>query len=259
VTPISATHLVEMLLLPPTGPLLLMVAGITFFQGNRRIRHATVFIGISILFIFSTPFITNILFEGLELKKGQGIAQSVIPPPEAIVVIAGPDAYFNAPEYGTDTAAPGMLMRLRYAAYLQRITGLPIAVIGGDATGRGIAATQYMRAILENEFKIPVKLSNSQSNHTFDNAKYAAEELASEDIQSIYLVTHSWHMRRAKKAFEHAGLYITPASTGYPNHNEFTHGPYSLLPRADSMALNNRLLHEYLGLALSWIFLPQDQ
>ena len=252
-TEIALTRLLEMILLPPGGPLLLVLA--LLIPGTRtRMRTLLLGLGIVTLYLSATPFVTSILTAGLEPNW----APITFPTrPGAIVILGGPDASFDAAEYGGDTAGPMMLSRLRYGAKLHRDTRLPIAVIGGDALGRGSPASLYMKAILENEFKVPVYWQDGRSKHTADNARYAAELLAAHGISHIYLVTHSWHMRRARALFERSGLRVTPAPTAFTTQGPLEQGMLALIPRADAISANNRALHEWIGLAVAWAWQPR--
>ena len=65
----------------------------------------------------------------------------------AIVVLGG-GRYDEAPEYGDDTISLAGLRRVRYAAVLQRRTGLPVLVSGGSV---------YAEPLPESEPEAPVE------------------------------------------------------------------------------------------------------
>ncbi len=253
-TVISFTRLIEILILPPAGPLILFVTALFVRQYWPRLGYGVASFSLCVLYLAATPLVSQGLIRTLE--PDQPLNFETLPQgPAAIVVIAGPDLYPNAPEYGgRDTAGPGMLMRLRYAAQLQQQTGLPLAVIGGDGLGRGTPAAEYMQAILETEFQVPVRWSNGASRHTFDNARYTHAELSESGINQIYLVTHAWHMRRAALAFEATGFEVTPAPTLFVTEGGLDQGLLLLLPRADALVATNWAMHEFIGLALMRIF-----
>lgn len=253
-TAITFTRLIEMLLLPPAGPLLLALGGIGVARYHRRLGYWLAGFSLFTLYLLSTPIASKILVAGLEPQAALTNAQIKDGNAGAIVVIAGPDGYYNAPEYGGDSAGPHMLTRLRYAANLHHQTQLPIAVIGGDGLGRGTPAAQYMEQILRDDFKAEVRWVNGQSRHTFDNARYTREVLAEAGIETAYLVTHAWHMRRAQQAFNAQGLTIIAAPTSFTTYNQLGEGAYAWIPRTQAMELNNRALHEWLGILLARLF-----
>ncbi len=253
-TAITLTRLIEMLVLPPAGPLIFAFIGLLLARSRQRLGYAIIVSSLSVLYLASIPIVSHMLVAGLEPTAPLGKAQLEQREAGAIVVIAGPDGYYNAPEYYGDTAGPHMLTRLRYAAYLYRHTHLPLVVIGGDGLGRGTPAAQYMRHILEHEFQLPVRWSNGQSRHTFDNARYTKAVLEKENIDTVYLVTHAWHMRRARQAFQAQGLTVIAAPTSFVTENQLGEGVYAFIPRAHALDVTNRALHEWLGLVLSGLF-----
>ncbi len=74
-----------------------------------------------------------------------------------------------------------------------------------------------------------------------------SRDLLKSTVQQIYLVTHAWHMPRAKLAFEHAGFIVIPAPTGYIRSFELT--VLDFLPDADALADSSRFVREIIGIA----------
>ncbi|MFC1749903.1 YdcF family protein [Pseudomonadota bacterium] len=253
-TGITLSRLIELLVLPPAGPLLLAVAGLVLLKSRQRLGWWFITVSVAVLYLTATPFVSHMLVAGLESASPLSSEQMAESQAGAIVVIAGPDGYYDAPEYRGDTAGPHMLTRLRYAAHLHHLTQLPILVIGGDGLGRGTPAAHYMKQTLEYDFKATVQWADGQSRHTFDNARYTKEVLDKEGIDTIYLVTHAWHMRRAQQAFQSHGLTVIAAPTSFTTYNQLGKGVYALVPRVQSMELSNRALHEWMGLMLSDLF-----
>jgi uncharacterized SAM-binding protein YcdF (DUF218 family) len=164
---------------------------------------------------------------------------------QAIIVLGG-GKYFSAPEYGgTDTVKSHTLVRLRYAARLHHITGKPILVTGGSPEGSATAEATAMKIVLENEFKSPVRWTEDSSNTTLDNARLSRRLLNTAGVRSIYLVTHAWHMPRAKLAFEHTGFEVIPAPTGFTTGYRLT--VLDFMPSAYALYKSSRFMHEVLG------------
>lgn len=63
-----------------------------------------------------------------------------------------------------------------------------------------------MKKVLEGEFLISPKWVQEQLNTTQESASESAKILKNEGIAIIYIVTHFWHMPRAKRALERQGL-----------------------------------------------------
>jgi len=165
--------------------------------------------------------------------------------PRAIVVL-GAGRYSEAPEYGLkDTVSRLGLVRLRYAAELQRHSGLPILVSGGSPGGEAESEAQLMRDVLVNDFKANVKWIESQSRNTRENAKFSADQLGS--VRHVYLVTHAWHMRRAAKEFESAGIRVTAAPTGFHTISRSARSLTAYLPSSEGMSQTAIALRERIG------------
>jgi len=177
-------------------------------------------------------------------------------PPEAIVVL-GNGRYPEAPEYGLeDTVSARTLERLRYAAFLQRKTGLPILVSGGAPGGEDTAEATHMQAVLSTDFHANVKWVEIESRTTLENARNSQPLLASAKVRHIYLITHAWHMRRAALAFESVGIKVTPAPTGFHTLGRAARAYSAYLPSAQGMYFTSLALRERLGYI--WYGLNED-
>ena len=137
------------------------------------------------------------------------------PPPAAILVLGaetrtGPD--------GADVG-PLTLERLRRAADLQRETGLPLLVTAGVTTRGAPPLAELMRQTLEESFRVPVRWVEPAARNTAENATRSAAILAPEGIASVLLVTHAWHMRRARAEVGRAGLVAWPAAGARRAHS----------------------------------------
>ncbi len=121
----------------------------------------------------------------------------------------------NVPEYGADTVSAHTLERLRWAARLQRNLQLPLPVSGGNPLGSTTTAAAQMRAVLAEDFNVPVRWMEAQSVNTYESAFKVFDMLRPESVARVVLVTHAAHMRRATLVFEYAGFQITPAPTGF--------------------------------------------
>ena len=161
----------------------------------------------------------------------------------AIVVLGG-GSYFAAPEYGGDTVSSGSLVRIRYAARLQRETGLPLLVSGGAPLG-GVPEGRSMQAALEKEFGVKVRWVEDASADTRDNARNSAPLLREAGVKRVLLVTHAWHMRRAQEAFAIEQLEVVAAPTGYEAQGPLT--ALEFLPGPGGLWAGRIALNEWLG------------
>lgn len=236
-------RIIESLLIPPGLMILMMMLG-TLIMGRFFVAgKALVIGGFALLIAVSLPIVSGNLLSLIE--QYPPVEPDTLQRPQAIVILGG-GRYANAPEYaGLDTVSNFTLERLRYGAALHRKTGLPILVSGGSPYERDTAEGELMRRVLVNDFKVPVKWTESSSNNTWENARYSHQQLGREGIRRIVLVTHAWHMARAVQAFEQNGFEVVPAATGYQTQSV----PLLLefVPHASAMEDSRRALHELLG------------
>ena len=158
----------------------------------------------------------------------------------------GGGIYFFAPEYSSDTVSEPSLVRLRYAAKLQRETGKPILVTSGAPQGSDLPEAQQMKSVLEQEFKVPVRWTEDDSNNTLENARYSYRLLRQAGIKRIYLVTHAWHMPRSVEAFESAGFEVIPAPTAFTTR--YKTSLLDFLPGANALLGSSIFMHELIGM-----------
>ena len=168
-------------------------------------------------------------------------------PPQAIVVL-GAGRYPAAPEYDDqDTVNTSGLERLRYAAWLQRRTGAPILVSGGSPSGESSTEAEQMKSVLEDEFKVSVKWVENKSRSTAENAENSATLLNEAKVRHVYLVTQAWHMRRASRRFEIAGIRVTPAPVGFHKILRGNNPLAGFLPTAQGMYDSSIAIREHLA------------
>ncbi len=165
---------------------------------------------------------------------------------QAIVVLAG-GMRRNAEEYGADTLNALSLERARYAAFLFRRTGLPILVTGGVLQG-GEPEAELIRRTLEDEFGVRVRWVETLSRDTHENAVFSVRILQQAGIRRAVLVTHAFHLRRARREFSAAGLDVVPAPIQIPN------GPSAslagLIPTMNALHGSYFAVHELVGNAV---------
>ena len=242
--PWFVTNLIGGFFMPPLSLLLLAVLGCWYWHKKPRLARFLIGISITLLWLLATPYVAESLLQRLENDVAP-IAKPLLGAPAAIVVLGG-GTYFSAPEYGADTLNAESLQRVRYAAKLQRETGLPILVTGGRPQGNTLAEAEQMQQVLVQEFKVPVKWIETASATTAENARFSAKILAQANIKQIYLVTHAWHMARALPEFQAAGLTVVAAPTAFTTRYKID--LLTFIPNAQALRESRIYFHEQLGL-----------
>lgn len=236
------TNFVAAFLLPPLNFLVLLALGSTLLHTTyAKLGRGLIWVTISTLYIFSTPLVGNGLMARVETSYATPATQGA----QAIVVLGG-GVYHDAPEYGEDTVRSYTLERLRYAARLQRQTGLPLLASGGSPEG-GEPESVAMWKSLRTDFGVETRWVELTSMNTGESAKHSYALLEPYGITHILLVTHAWHMPRAQAAFEKAGFTVTPAGTVFAGKAALS--PLQLLPSAGGLMASRHALHELIGMA----------
>jgi len=238
------TNFIAAFLLPPLSLLLVFALGILLLHRRRRFAKPLLFIVFGLLWIASTPYFAEGALHLLEARTAA--LEKPLQNANAIVILGG-GTYFHAPEYARqDTVNEQTLMRLRYGAKLQRETGKPILVTGGKPLGNHLPEAQQMRAVLEQDFRVPVRWTEETSDNTFENAHHSFRMLQAQGIRRIYLVTHAWHMPRAADVFRRAGFEVVEAPTAFTTR--YQTDLLAFLPRAEALRDSKIFMHEVIGL-----------
>ncbi|MEM1207426.1 MAG: YdcF family protein [Acidobacteriota bacterium] len=231
---------IKKLALPPSGPLLAALACLGFWPAPWVPWAAAACLGF--LTLLCTPAVASLLIRQLdrfpvlddeELRCLDGAAAT------AVVVLDGGRAP-NAREYGGDTANLATFERLRYAAFVQRRTRLPILASGN---GAGLLMGDLLR-----ELGGAARWIDDESRNTHENATFSARLLREGDVRRVVLVTHFWHMPRAVAAFGAAGLDVVPAPMGLAGPDRWHQRLLALVPSVTALEASHRALHEWIGL-----------
>lgn len=250
------------LVLPPVPLLLLLLVGARLMLPRRGLGWFVVLVSVVALWLCSCIG-SGRLLTTLALNPPPAVTATRIAElkadvrakrPVAIVILGG-GLEPLAPEYGVSSLTPNSIERLRYGLWLSRETGASVAFSGGVGWGQSASGTppeaQIAARIALQEFGRPIKWLEDQSRDTRDNAARSVGLLRQAGIEHVILVTHGWHMPRARRAFEQAAagaMRIEPASVGLLLHPPVT--ALTWLPSAEGTVAVRNVLRELLGFAL---------
>lgn len=233
--PESPNYAAAAWLLPPTLLVLLALVGVLAPRRWRAAGRALAVAALLLLLAASLPAVALALLRTLEPPP---LTPAAARGAQAIVILGG-GRNRGAIEWGGVTVSSFTLQRLRYGAHLARETGLPVMVTGGREEG------ELMADILRREFGLPVRWEDADSRTTYDNARFAAAALRPLGIERVLLVTDAWHMPRAARVFERAGLRPIAAATGYLAARPFS--LYHLVPNPESLRHTQIALREHVA------------
>ncbi|MCM8738538.1 YdcF family protein [Azospirillum sp. A1-3] len=206
--------------------------------------------GVATMVALSTPALSYRFINTLQEDPALTPAELARFHADAILVLSAGRSW-SAREYGLQPAAGGMpdalyLERLHYGAFLAGRTGLPLLVSGGLGDGGAVPSLAAIgRTTLERDFHLSDVRVEERSRTTAENARESAAIARAAGWRRVFLVTHAWHMPRAKAAFRAAGLEVVPAPTA------FVHGggleADALLPSPRALTRSAYALHEWIG------------
>lgn len=250
--------LLTALLLPPAGPLLLALLGL-LLMGRRWLGGAIVsLLGIGMLWFLSCNAVgIGLAHSLLPQVKPLDVRSAELAGVQAIVILGG-GVLGRAPEYGVAQPSASTLERVRYGAWLARKSKKPLAFAGGVGWAGLRMGTppeaEVARIVLHDDYGLDLRWADGRSRDTAENASRMAEAMRGDKIQRIALVTHAWHMPRARAAFEKAGFQVTPAPTGFVAPRE--RALLEWMPSVHGLELSRQVLHEWLGSQVNRFFGP---
>jgi uncharacterized SAM-binding protein YcdF (DUF218 family) len=231
------------LLVPPMNCLLAACLGVAL--GPRRFGRALRILGLGGLVLFSLPAVSGSLTAILE--RGLNPPPPPITPPQAVIILSGDETEIRIGSATAFRPGPLTLEREQAGAALARATHLPVLVSGGRIRDFSPTLAAIMASSLDADFGIQVKWREDQSLDTWANAADSAAMLHAAGINSVYVVTHAWHMHRALVAFRRAGLQAAAAPVAVDNKPDLRPGAF--VPAAHAWLESYWGMHELIGWA----------
>jgi len=239
----SFIALIKAIILPPTINFIAIALGL-LFKKHKVLSHVLLYFGALSLVLFCFAPFSNLLLKSLE--KYPALESPVVINNEQAIVVLAAGSYPNAKEYAKDIDGAATLQRNQYAAFIYKQVKLPVLVTGGLFEPNQFPESAVMADTLKNSFNVEVTWQEDKAKNTAENAIFSAAILKENGIDSIYLVTHTWHMPRAVMMFEQEGINVTPAPTMFTS-TEINPGWSYYIPSASALYGTRTALHEYIG------------
>lgn len=261
--------LLTTLVMPPAGPLLLLVAAaaLAVWLGrstnaanaaqsrprDRLSRTAWAMAGLAVvsLWVLSCQATAYGLNQWL-LKTYPALQVQELKKAQAIVVLGG-GVDLHAPEHGQAVLGETAHMRLLYGVHLAKQSQLPLVYAGGKGWGatkdQAKSEAEVAAYVLQRDTGLRFAWVDTQSRDTLENALRSFELLSAQGISTIALVTNDWHMQRSVRNFERVGFQVMPAPMGYTQPPMGWDTDY--LPSARGLQNTRQVLREWLGLLLT--------
>jgi len=166
---------------------------------------------------------------------------------QLIVILGG--ALTQSSTMNPPNLSRNLLERVRFGAFLQRKSNLPILVTGCGSHPQ-YSEAKKMKEVLEEEFGAKVAYVEEQSNSTKENALFSFEILKKRNISTIALVSNSWHLKRANYLFEkHTfGIEIVPIADFFYANQKFETELSDFLPNMSTFYYQRRFYCEIVAL-----------
>ena len=225
--------------------LALLGLGISLMWKKLGVAFATA--NVVLLLLCNLPVTTKMLMNSLQTEPAltEQNLKNTLKKADALVVLGGGQRRMT-PEFEHDTASEFTLERARYAAWIAKRTGLPLIISGGKLAKDSRPIAEIMQEILQKEFVVIVDHVEGESRNTFENAQNTAVLLKENKMKTVALVTHAWHMQRAKKAFEHFDINVIPAPTAFYGQSQ-TLSITDFAPSANALHYSSLAFHEIAG------------
>ncbi len=234
--------LLRILIVPPASCLLLVLVGFAILRWRKKLAWTLVACGLLSLWAASAPIVAANFLRTLQVDPPLRPDASL--PEAGAIVVLGAGVAREADEFGGLTIDRIGLERVRYAALLHHRSGVPVLVTGGPGGTGEPPVAELMARVLENELDVDEVWRENASADTAENARFSALVLAEHGIERVFVVTHAWHLPRARAAFERAGLEVVAAPTGFRAPQDLT---------VEAFFPNAKALHETMWACHEWI------
>jgi len=230
------TVIAYMVLIPPTALLLPLALGIAL---RWRWLAWVALAGLVVLALpITAPLLNGLLADTNPTRAGLR--------PQAIVILSAERR--DGPPGGVlegEDIGPFTTERVRAGVILAKRTGLPVLATGGMLKPGTPPIAATMARIMADEFRVAPRWVEGKSLDTWQNAQFSAEILRADGIDTVYLVTTSWHMARSRLAFERAGLVVVPMPARAMEAP--TWAAWEFVPAAGAWQRSYYALHEVIG------------
>ena len=252
----AVKSLFSLLVLPPSGPLLVALVGGLLALRRKSGRGARALLGLGLIsaWLLATPAVAEALIGWLERASPNALTTRQLAielkgpqPPGAIVVLGGGVRHNEREWPDAEWTNQRTLERLAFAALLARSSALPVLVSGGTPKRREASEAQLMARALRASFGLDARWIEDRSGDTTGNARESAETLRAAGIKRIVLVTQAYHMPRALVAFRAVGLDVIAAPHGFLGGSGIDSWK-DFVPSASAVATCWLATHELAGL-----------
>ena len=220
---------------------------LALFLKNPKYKRGFLLASITILFVFSNPFLENEAWRAWEIPATpvKDVGQY-----DVAIILTGVTGYReDLPDrIHTHKGADRFLHPLQ----LYRLGKIKqFLITGGDGRITGTAvpeAEQIEKVLLMAGVAEEDIITESNSRNTYENAVNTAKVLAKHpEWKKRLLVTSAFHMRRSEACFKKAGIETDVYSTDFYSVPRYLTPDETIIPNAGSLSNWHLLIHEIAG------------
>lgn len=203
--------------------------------------------GIVLLWLLSTPVISDILLRPLE-RRFAALDVAECPQAGAVAMVSG-NVINGVNRVGVQWGPSAS--RFHDAVRLVLAQRASILIVAGAASQHNAHVSQgeiLRDAAVARGLRPEQVLITAPVCTTADEARAVGALCRGRGIRSIILVTSAWHMPRAMRLFGRTGLAVVAFPTDQRVHEQARLTIARLLPRARTLANSDAGIHEYWGL-----------
>lgn len=237
-----------MWVLPPGGVIALLCLGALILRLRKKAGAGWLFACALLLWVLSLRVTANLLCWPLERTYPQ-------PPVEAVaerdvLIMTGAGSVGGVPDI-TGVGQPGPIMgkSMLTAFRLQRMTGLPLLVSGGEVRAEnGREADIALREFTDMGVPKDRLLFENASRNTAENASMTRDVLAGLGLSKAVAVAPALHLPRVVVLFRREGVDVLPYPSHYRRSARWTFSFLAdLAPTAENLEDTAAALREYLA------------
>jgi uncharacterized SAM-binding protein YcdF (DUF218 family) len=241
----------------PVGATLILVS-----VGLWARRRILIWVGLAVLWLCSTPLVSDALIRVVE-GRAVRIPATDAPRADAVVVLGGgrivapgkaaisewgdPDRFFGGVELYRAGKAPLLVFTGGWQSW-EPSASPEGEVLAQYARGMGVAADSVVTT---------GRVSNTAQEAAAVALLLRARRTAGADAGSattVLLVTSAYHMARARRLFQHAGLKVEPFPVDFQVSAARTLSVLDFLPNAEALMETERAGHELYGRLFDLLF-----
>ena len=241
------SKVLDFALSPINWIIILLMIGV-FLKKNIRLKKISLIASVSLLLLFTNPFIANQVMNKYEM---QGVTyKEMTKVYDAGIVLGGFMSYYNSE---LKTLSFGEAVdRLMEGLMLYRKGKIKKIIISG---GSGYLIKDERESKLAKDFLVNYCLVpendiliDATSKNTRENAINTKKIIDSLSIKSSLLITSAIHMRRASACFNKAGINSEPYCVDQYSGKQDYYPTSLIVPNLQNIHKWDMLFHEWIGL-----------